>query len=96
MASLNQAIDLDAKRLEAVKYRIPGEVWLMLVAVSLLASLTVGYCMPRRFLLTVVVTPLMIVIVFTLIADLDTPVKGLIRIPDESMIRLQHSLQEMR
>jgi hypothetical protein len=40
-----------------------------------------------------IVAPLMISIVMALIADLDTPNRGLIRVSQESMLRLQSDMQ---
>jgi len=87
--SLNEMIDLDAKRVAALENRIPTTIWLMLMFIAILTCLTVGYSQRRRFLLSTVVPPLMIAIVMSLIADLDTPRSGLITIGQQSMERLQ-------
>ena len=91
--SLNETIDLSEKRLAALEYRIPSAIWLMLVLISLLTCLVVGYSMPRRILLAMIVTPLMVAIVLGLVADLDAPRTGLIRVEHRSMERLQMDLK---
>ena len=90
--SLNETIDLDAKRLAAVENRIPKTIWLMLVLIALLTCVTVGFSQRQRFALSILVPPLMIAVVMTLIADLDTPHSGLIRIDQQSMERLKSDL----
>jgi hypothetical protein len=83
--SLNEMIDLDAKRVAALENRIPPTIWIMMMFIAALTCLTVGYSQRRRFLLSALVPPLMIAIVMTLIADLDTPRSGLITIGQQSM-----------
>ncbi len=91
--SLNQMIDVSEERQAALENRIPGSVWLMLVLISLLTCLTVGYTVRRRFVFSMIVTPLMISIVMALVADLDSPRSGLIRISQQSMQRVQSDLK---
>jgi hypothetical protein len=90
--SLNETIDLDAKRLAALENRVPGAIWGMLVLLSLLTCLMVGYSQRQRFLPAMLVPPLMIAIVMALISDLDTPGNGLIRVGQESIERLHSEL----
>ena len=91
--SLNQMIDLSEERLAALENRIPSAIWLRLTLISLLTCLTVGYSLRRRFGLSMLVTPLMISIVMALVADLDSPRSGLIRIAQQSLERLQSELE---
>jgi hypothetical protein len=90
--SLNETIDLDAKRLAALENRVPRAIWGMLVLLSLLTCLMVGYSQRQRFLPAMLVPPLMIAIVMALISDLDTPGSGLIRVGQESIERLHSEL----
>ena len=91
--SLNQMIDLSEESLAALEYRIPAVIWLVLLLISLLACLAVGCSLRRRTALSMVVAPLMIAMVFALIADLDSPRRGLIRTGQQSMERLQSELK---
>jgi Protein of unknown function (DUF4239) len=90
--SLNETIDLDAKRLAALENRVPSALWWMLVLLSLLTCLMVGYSQRERFLPSMLVPPLMIAIVMCLVADLDTPGSGLIRVGQRSIERLHSEL----
>lgn len=91
--ALNDSIDLSEKRLAALEARIPIAIWLMLGFVSLLTCFLTGYSMRRKFVLMTLVSPLMISVVLALIADMDSPRSGLIRVHQQSMERLQTDLQ---
>ena len=82
-------IDLHEKRVSALENRIPGSVWLLIFSVSFIALFTRGLTLAGRFWLTLVLAPLTIAIVVALIADLDTPSSGLIRLDQRAMIRLK-------
>jgi hypothetical protein len=87
--SLNEIIDLHAKRLAAQENRVPLPIWLLILSVSLIAVFTRGLTLAKRFWLTLVLAPITIAIVVALIADLDTTSSGLIRLDHRSMERLQ-------
>lgn len=89
MNSLNQLIDLHEKRLSALENRIPHSVWLLILSVSTIAVFTRGLTLARRFWLTLFLVPLTIAIVVALIADLDTPSSGLIRLDQRAMQRVK-------
>jgi predicted membrane protein len=64
----------------------------MLFVLSILACLSFGFSLRRRFLLSMIVAPLMISIVMALIADLDTPSRGFIRVDLDSIHQIQSDL----
>jgi hypothetical protein len=89
--SLNEVIDLDATRVTAGRNRIPDMIWLSLCAVTILTMAAVGY----HFGLTGEhswVETLLLTLVFTtvilLIADLDRPQEGLLKVSQQAMIDL--------
>lgn len=90
--SVNEAIDLDAKRVAAREDQIPRTIWVMLFAMSVMTCFAFGFTLRRRFFLSVTIAPLMISLAMGLIADLDTPHRGLITVSQESMTRLQSDL----
>jgi Protein of unknown function (DUF4239) len=92
VSSLNDTIDLEAKRVAARRARVPISIWIMLFLLSILACLSFGFSLRRRFLLSMIVAPLMISIVMALIADLDTPNRGFIHVDLDSIQRLQSDL----
>lgn len=89
MSSLNEMIELHGKRLAALENRIPLTIWLMIVSVSLIAVFARGLTLARRFWLTLALAPVTIALVVALIADLDTPSSGFIRLDNRAMLRLK-------
>ena len=94
LQSLNDSVDVSEKRVSARENRIPGAAWFMLILMSALACLTVGYSLRKRFWFVMLLTPLMIAIVLTLVADLDSSRSGWIRVQQPSMERLRQSLYD--
>jgi len=87
--SLNETIDLHEKRVAAFENRIPQPVWLLIISVSLIAVFTRGSRLTARFWLTLILVPITIAIVVGLIADLDSPSRGLIRLDQRALQRLK-------
>ncbi len=90
--TLNDMIDLHEKRMAASENRVPGTIWAMLILLGGLTCLVVGLSQRRRMAISMMVPPLMIAIVMALVADIDSPRKGLIRVSQGSMVRLQEDL----
>ena len=90
--SLNETIDLHDKRIAALENRIPLSIWFLILSVSLIAIFTRGLTLTHRFWLTLVLAPVTIAIVVALVADLDSPSAGLIRLDQRAMQRLKAEL----
>jgi hypothetical protein len=93
--SLNAVIDLHEKRLVAFENRVPEPVLYVLLVVSMVAFALLGYgCGLRqdRRLVLHAIFALLIVFVLTTILDMDRPRRGLITVPQESLLRLQATL----
>jgi hypothetical protein len=87
--SLNETIDLHEKRVAAFENRVPQPIWLLIISISLIAVFTRGSTLTTRFWLTLVLLPITIAIVVSLIADLDSPSRGLIRLDQRALQRLK-------
>jgi hypothetical protein len=87
--SLNETIDLHEKRVAAFENRVPRPIWLLILSVSAIAVFTRGSTLTSRFWLTLILVPITIAIVVALIADLDAPSRGLIRLDQRAMHRLK-------
>ena len=74
--------------------RIPAAAWILMVAIALFANALVGYAKEseRRRPLLLLILPAIIAIAFFLIADIDSPRGGIIRIAPVDLISLAQSL----
>jgi len=88
MQSANNVFDIADKRLAIFEKRVPKTVWLIIFVVGAFQSFVTGYSLKRKFWLSMAVTPVVVAMVMGLIADLDSPRSGLIRIDQTSMERL--------
>lgn len=95
--SLNEVIDLHATRLmAAVRSRVPNMIWIVLFVLSILAMLMMGYhsgLARSRRSIAVLALILGFSSVLYLIADLDRPGLGTLRISQQAMIDLRHSMK---
>jgi hypothetical protein len=72
--------------------RIPFEAWVLLTAIAIGCNLLIGYGTHRTSMLLIVV-PLSVSLSFFLIADIDSPRGGVIRVQPQNLISLSRSLQ---
>jgi hypothetical protein len=94
--SLNEVIDLHAKRVTmSMRNRIPIPIWGGLYLTSVLAMVGVGYYEGLTSKARTLATLVLVVTfsgVFWLLADLDRPQEGLIRVSQQAMIDLRKSM----
>lgn len=94
--AMNDVIDMHEKRNRSVKDRVPDAVIWLLIAVSALALGQVAYSCGlsgRRRQVANVTFAFLIALVLVIILDIDRPRRGLVQVSQESMIRLQQSLE---
>jgi hypothetical protein len=91
--SLGGMRDSIEQRLAAEQKRIPSVIWMVHLSISVLTSFVVGYSMRRRLSLAMIVLPLTVAIVLSLVSELDNPRAGLVRVGQQSMLRLHQDLQ---
>ena len=91
--ALNETIDLDAKRVAAFEYHVAPPIWILIISVSLIVGFTRGATMASRFWLSLILIPITVAIVVALIADLDTPSRGLIRLDQRPLQRLKAEIR---
>lgn len=91
LRSLNDVIDLHASRIVALENRVPESILMLLLGVAAIACGLIGYgnglAGDRNFVTTL---PMVIVYcaVMLMIVDLDRPDRGLVRVSQQSMLRL--------
>jgi hypothetical protein len=96
LQSLNETIDLHAKRLTAMENHVPEITLVLLYFVALMATGLIGYGCGlsgvRNFFVTII-SSILIAAVILVIIDLDRPHRGLIRVSQQRMIDLRESLK---
>ena len=93
--SLNEALELEKERLAAMANHVPQSVLLLLFTVATIALVCVGYGCglgKARHWFSTTMFALLLVLVITIIMDVDRPRRGLIKVSQDSMIRLRQSL----
>ncbi len=91
--AVSRLSDLIEERRAAAEKHIPTAIWLVFILISILTCFIVGYSMRCRVLLGMLVLPLTVVIVLSLVSELDNPRAGLVRVSQQSMQRLQQDLK---
>ena len=97
VTSLNQTIDLDASRLQALRAHVPGAAWLLVLLVASVGCYIGGYNAGTsgvRSTFATMLLPILLAIVITLIADLDRPRRGLIGVSNQPLLDLRKSIQK--
>ncbi len=96
--SLNQVIDLHSKRVMlGLRNRVPELVWVALYFITMVSMSALGYqegLSGSRRSLAVLPLALTFSAVMLLVADLDRPQEGLLRVGQRSMLDLKASLDE--
>ena len=99
IGSLNEVIDMHAKRVTVGRSRIPGIIWAVLYVVTVLSMGTVGYysgLSSTRRSLTVLALVLAFSAVMLLVADLDRPLEGLLKANQQPLLDLRNSITASR
>lgn len=98
LQSLNAVIDLHTKRVtESLRVRVPAVIWLALYAITALAMAELGYqtgLSGRRRPLSIPALALSFAAVILLIADLDRPATGMVRVSQQAMVELLDSMAQ--
>ena len=95
VSALNDVIDLDAERFAAMRNRVPGVVWLLLLGVASCGCLTSGYAAGatgKRAVFPMVILPVMLSAVMLILVDMSLERRGMIGVDQEPLRRLQASL----
>ena len=95
--SLNEVIDLHASRVMAgLRSRVPAAIWIVLYLLAFLSMMILGYhagLANSRRSIGVIALILGFSLVLVLIADLDRPGQGMLRVSQQAMIDLRRSMR---
>jgi hypothetical protein len=95
VAGINDVLNSQGYTQAAWWYRIPFAAWSLMVAIAICSNVLVGFGArnEKAISLLLLVLPLIVSIAFFLIADIDSPRRGLIRVVPQNLLSLSQSLQ---
>jgi hypothetical protein len=91
LSGMNDVLNSQGYTQAAWWNRIPFEAWVLLATMAIGCNLLIGYGAHRTSMLFIVL-PLAVSVSFFLIADMDSPRGGVIRVEPENLIGLSQSL----
>lgn len=96
VSGMNDVLNSQGYTQAALWNRIPAAAWILMAMIAICCNVLVGYGLrdatERAKLLPVL--PLIVSIAFMLVADIDTPRHGVIRVNPQNLISLVESLRE--
>jgi hypothetical protein len=92
LAGMNDVLNSQGYTQAAWWNRIPLEAWVLLGVIAIGCNVLIGYGAHRKSALLFVVVPIAVSISFLLIADIDSPRGGVIRVQPQNLISLSQSL----
>ena len=94
VTGMNDIVNSQRSTLAAWLNRIPTAAWALMAAIAIGCSWLIGFRSRRRDWLTFMIVPLSASICFFLIADLDSPQGGVIRVAPQNLQALSDSLSK--
>lgn len=97
VSSLNETIDLhQSRKTVGLQQRIPGTVWLAVYVLSILSMLALGYQIGMTGMRRLLATPVLAAsfsVVILLIAEIDRPNAGYVRVSHQAIADVQQMMQ---
>jgi hypothetical protein len=95
LSGMNDVLNSQGYTQAAWLYRIPGEAWILMVVIAIISTLMIGYGSRRAGAngTLLLVIPLAVSISLFLIADIDSPHRGIIRVQPVNLTSLAQSLK---
>jgi hypothetical protein len=92
-AGMNDVLNSQGYTQAAWWNRIPFEVWVLLAAIGMGCNVLIGYGAHRTSTFLFLILPLAVSVSFFLIADIDSPRGGVIRVRPQNLLSLSQSLR---
>ena len=73
--------------------RIPAPAWILMGLIAIFANLLIGYRERKTTFLVLLVLSVIVSIASLLIADIDSPYRGLIRVAPRNLLAVSQSMQ---
>ena len=93
VSGMNDVLNSQGYTQAAWRNTIPTSAWILMTAIAICCNLLIGYSAHRRDWVLMSILPLVISISFFLIADIDSPRRGIIRVVPQNLRALSQSLQ---
>jgi hypothetical protein len=93
VSGMNDVLNSQGYTQAAWRDRIPIEAWGLMGLIAVSCNLTIGYNERRKLVVLLVVLPVVVSVSFLLIADIDSPQGGIIRVPPQNLISLSQSMK---
>jgi len=89
---MNDVLNSQGYTQHAWWYRIPVEAWGLMAVIAIVCNLMIGYGGHRTSRLLLLVVPLAVSVSFFLIADIDSPLGGVIRVHPQNLLSLAQTI----
>jgi hypothetical protein len=96
VSGMNDVLNSQGYTHAAWRNRVPIEAWGLLLVISIFCNLMIGYGAQGRALFVMLILPAVLSVSLFLIADIDSPRGGLIRVRPQNLESLADSLQPAR
>ncbi len=93
VSGMNDVLDSQGYTQAAWWNTIPVAAWVLMMAIAICCNLLIGYGAHRNSWGLLSILPLVISISFFLIADIDSPRRGIIRVVPQNLVALSQSLR---
>lgn len=93
VAGMNDVLNRQGYTQAAWWNRIPVSAWTLMITLAVFCSAMIGYAQHQRRVWLFAVVPLLVSIAFFLIADIDSPRRGVIRVIPQNLDSLSQSLR---
>ncbi|MGC1988358.1 MAG: hypothetical protein WA690_06275 [Candidatus Acidiferrales bacterium] len=95
LSGMNDVLNSEGYTEAAWRNRVPLAAWILLVFLAVFSNVLLGYRAHRKSLLLFLVLPIALSISFLLIADIDSPRTGVIRVYPQNLESLAGSLRRL-
>lgn len=96
LAGMNEVLDSEGYAQASSSNRIPTAAWALLTIISILCNYLVGYSLRGKRTFVALILPVALSVSIFLIADIDSPRGGFIRVRPHNLERLADSLRRNR
>ena len=93
VSGVNDLLNSQEDTQAAWEYRLPVAAWCFMFAAAIFSALLSGYSRRRKGITVFAIVPMAVSISLFLIADLESPRRGLIRVVPNNLITLSQTLQ---